>query len=78
MDFLGSASALCHDFGEIVAVRGVAPLDEDEDIAEEGSEPLSRSERKRRAEALQKLGVRLTRLRAGSCTLQLPPRCSMR
>jgi ribosome-associated protein len=49
-------------------------LDEDEDSAEEGSENISRSERKRRAEALQKLGVQLTQLRPARLqTLQLPP-----
>jgi ribosome-associated protein len=48
-------------------------LDEDEDSAEEGSQYISRSERKRRAEALQKLGVRLTELRPGRLLkLQLP------
>jgi ribosome-associated protein len=47
-------------------------LDEKEDGTEE-SAYLSRSERKRRAEALQRLGVRLTTLRAGQLqTLQLP------
>jgi ribosome-associated protein len=48
-------------------------LGEDEDSADDGSEYLSRSERKRRAEALQKLGVRLTALRPGRLQkLQLP------
>jgi ribosome-associated protein len=37
--------------------------DEDEDNADDGSENISRSERKRRAEALQRLGVRLSTLR---------------
>jgi ribosome-associated protein len=46
---------------------------DDDDSADEGNEYLSRSERKRRAEALQKLGVRLTTLRAGQLQkLQLP------
>ena len=55
-------------------MRGVGALDEDEDNAEEGSERLSRSERKRRAEALQKLGVRLTGLKPGQLQgLKLPP-----
>ena len=55
-------------------MRGMAALDEDEDIAENGAERLSRSERKRRAEALQKLGVRLTGLKAAQLqSLQLPP-----
>ena len=46
---------------------------EDEDNAEDGSENISRSERKRRAEALQKLGVRLTTLRPARLEkLQLP------
>jgi ribosome-associated protein len=50
-----------------------AALDEDEDSADEGNQYLSRSERKRRAEALQKLGVRLTLLRPGQLQkLQLP------
>src|ERR1700677_2529142 len=58
----------------IVAVRGWQPLDQDEDSPEAGSENLSRSERKRRAEALQKLGVRLTGLRPARLeSLQLPP-----
>jgi len=49
-------------------------LDEDDDGSEEGSERTSRSERKRRAEALQKLGVRLTGLRLSALQrLQLPP-----
>jgi ribosome-associated protein len=58
----------------IVAARGGAALDEDEDNAEGGDENISRSERKRRAEALQKLGVRLTTLRPARLEkLQLPP-----
>lgn len=49
-------------------------MDEDEDSADDGSEYISRSERKRRAEALQKLGVRLTELRPARLQkLQLPP-----
>ena len=49
-------------------------MDEDEDSAEDGSEYISRSERKRRAEALQKLGVRLIELRPARLQkLQLPP-----
>jgi ribosome-associated protein len=49
-------------------------LDEDEDTAEEGSGRPSRSARKRQAEALQKLGVRLSELRATQLQqLQLPP-----
>jgi ribosome-associated protein len=48
-------------------------LDEQEYDAEEGGERISRSERKRRAEALQKLGVRLTALRQAQLQrLQLP------
>ena len=55
-------------------MRGMAALDEDEDVAEQGSERLSRSERKRRAEALQKLGVRLSGLKAAQLhRLKLPP-----
>jgi ribosome-associated protein len=54
-------------------VRSNQPLDEDDDNAEEGSERLSRSERKRRAEALQKLGVRLSGLRPAQLQrLELP------
>lgn len=59
----------------IVTARGEPALveDEDEDNAEAGDENLSRSERKRRAEALQKLGVRLTTLRPGRLQkLELP------
>jgi ribosome-associated protein len=52
----------------------MAALDEDEDIAEDGGERLSRSERKRRAEALQRLGVRLSGLKTAQLqSLQLPP-----
>jgi ribosome-associated protein len=55
-------------------VRGMAALDEDEDSAEEGGERLSRSVRKRRAEALQKLGVRLSGLKPAHLQgLKLPP-----
>ena len=54
--------------------RSCAPLDEEEDTVEEGSGRPSRSARKRQAEALQKLGVRLTLLRAVQLQrLQLPP-----
>jgi ribosome-associated protein len=46
---------------------------EEDDSAQEGDEPISRSERKRRAEALQRLGVRLTQLRPARLqALQLP------
>jgi ribosome-associated protein len=48
-------------------------LDEDEDNAQDSGERPSRSARKRHAEALQKLGVRLTQLRAPLLQkLQLP------
>ena len=57
----------------IVAARTAGPAIEDDEVAD-GSGPISRSERKRRAEALQKLGVRLTELRPGPLqALQLPP-----
>jgi ribosome-associated protein len=49
-------------------------LEEREGQAEDGELPLSRSERKRRAEALQRLGVCLTQLRPAQLErLQLPP-----
>lgn len=49
-------------------------MDQDEEHAEEGTGRPSRSARKRAAEALQKLGVRLTLLRAAQLqALQLPP-----
>lgn len=48
-------------------------MDEDQDTVEEGSGRPSRSARKRQAEALQKLGVRLTLLRVAQLQqLQLP------
>jgi ribosome-associated protein len=54
--------------------RGARRLDEVTDSAEDGAGRPSRSERKRRAEALQKLGVRLTGLRPAQLQrLQLPP-----
>ncbi len=47
---------------------------EDDESVQDGDEFISRSERKRRAEALQKLGVRLTELRpAQLAALALPP-----
>jgi ribosome-associated protein len=47
---------------------------EDDESVEDGDGYVSRSERKRRAEALQKLGVRLTELRpAQLAALALPP-----
>jgi ribosome-associated protein len=49
-------------------------LDEEENSSEDAGEYVSRSERKRRAEALQKLGVRLTGLRPAQLrSLELPP-----
>ena len=49
-------------------------MDEEKDIVEEDNARPSRSARKRQAEALQKLGVRLTLLRAVQLQrLQLPP-----
>ncbi|HWW21950.1 MAG TPA: ribosome biogenesis factor YjgA [Steroidobacteraceae bacterium] len=49
-------------------------MGEDEDNTEDGDVYISRSQRKRRAEALQRLGVRLTTLRPGRLQkLQLPP-----
>jgi ribosome-associated protein len=49
-------------------------LDEEEDTPQGGSERPSRSARKRRAQALQKLGVRLTGLRQAQLQrLPLPP-----
>ena len=48
-------------------------MEHDESV-QDGDEFISRSERKRRAEALQKLGVRLTELRpAQLAALALPP-----
>lgn len=49
-------------------------MDEEADSAEDGVGRPSRSERKRRAQALQKLGVRLTVLRPAQLQrLGLPP-----